>query len=291
MSGEIGSPSPEDMDPTPTDETPLNSEQIGNLFEEQANSDVEGPLYKIVDLDKSKLFVNFQFEFTTGGQFSDRLYGAVDPTPSEENERIHTLSRARIWSKSMDGVRFIKYGREAPPNLSPKYSSLNNLKDHTEWEGLEISDIINQTEPLSRGHIIYDYRHIKGSDVGFRAIYSHEGKLYALVGFNGPGVRETHFNLEDVTDARNSKQSVGGLTFSESEGRYHFSIKDEKGKEHYVVKLKDTINMYEVVAETGAERLWKHPNSPPEADDQWKNANFPQLLGIEIDPVLDIDIE
>lgn len=291
MNAEIDVPSPEEMGLTPSDEASTDVERIGNLFEEQVNRDIEGQQHEIVALDKSRLYVNLHKTYPSGSEVSNRIYGALDPSTGSDNEAFRNLSTAVIFSNESKNVTLAKFGREAPASLSPDYS---DPKVQNELEQLTFKGVFEQTITTNeQGNVGYLYTHIKGSEVGFGVTFDSAGKLARLTSFTGPHGFATRYDKAILYDnsALTPQQSKGNFSFSEAEGKYSLSLKDEQGNTHYIVRIPQLIAVAEVVEETRVDQIQKHPDSPPEADDQWRHANFPQLLGIEIEPVHDIDME
>ncbi len=288
MDDESYSPSPEERELTPADESPSNSEQIGNSFEEQVKSDLNGLNHEIVALDKTRFYVSTSRTFESGTVDINRIYGAVDPSTGADNISFRNLSRAGILSGENKSVMLVKMGREPPRSLSPDYF---DPEVKTEWEQLRFENVFEQMEPPNKEaaapSVGYDYKHIKGSEVGFSVTYDSDGKLNRVASYKGPHGFATHYSGETIKQTRSSQQSEGDLTFSESEGKYIFTLNDEGGKTHYVVKIPEAIEIPDIVEKTLVDLLQKRPDLPPEADDKWRQENFPELMGIEIVPELD----
>jgi len=187
-------------------------------------------------------------------------------------------------------VDFVKYGRGTPNTLNDRRLP---KQESTEIEILSLHGVFSKAHSFkdpkyqNLGDVKYTYFNIKGLSVGFDVSYDLDGNL-SYVHQQSEG--EKYHRREDLAGIRTSENPNGDLAYSKSEGKFHLALRNTQGNQEYTVEIPDTIDVDEITAETGAERLWEDPNAPPEADDQWRFANFPQIMGIKIEPVLS-DIE
>ncbi len=301
MSDEIDGPSPEDMGLNPSYEDATDSERLGNIFQGQLLRQLSGGEQEVTDLDKSKYYANIT-QIPRGyedgrGKRQTRLYGIYHPN---EEVRYHESgtgffdmqSRAEIetgWRYDPASVRFTKYGRNSVGHLNPNWEDMVDPTVHRESETLGYRQ--DYSDKYAEGRFGYSYYNIKGSEVGFYVGFDMNGDLKGLGATHPQGEQEESYNYEAIQEIKTSVQSDGKLSFSQPDGKYHFVLANKKGEKQYIIKIPESMDVYRVEDETEVRQFLDDPNRPPEADDIWRSANFTQLLGIEIEPAQDIEVE
>ena len=245
--------------------------------------------YEQVALDESRLFVHHKADWYGNEIEHDRSYFAYNPTA----ENFEEIANCNIQTKLFNKVEFSKVGR-----ISGRYDKeIDSLIVYfdSETPSLSYSITIFSGEPVEEGrpkkteiYQQFDYNQISWLQIdGPLADTDEEG--------NEP-LFETPEEIEELAQ----KASLEGgfklenedgetwavVTYKPAQRIFEIVFNDSQGQPAYLTTIPRDVDTQHVVDETSAKMLFENPESPTDIDEYWKRANFGELLGIKIEPVV-----
>ena len=307
--GEMGLP-PEDL------QTERGQEEIGEKFKAQLDKIEEKLLpppgdgwdHETIDVDESRLFINVRT--LRGGQIveNQRDYFRYDPT----SEGFEKASACVVSKLSFDKV--ISFSKDRRLVRTPFFRD-------TESEKLEFLafDVIKKGEIPGVNYELNFFSGEKVEEVGSTAdqqstaFTTQETNFSPSYNNNQLTGLEIHSpldessklddplaqSLEEVEELVSLASTENGyelvneanqvwarISYKDGEQAFVIEFYDSKGHSAYLVELPRVIDTQMIIDETRAKILYDNPELPSEVDEYWKKADFSNLLGIKVEPIV-----
>ena len=308
MGTEDLSPSPEEMG-IDSDEklkgSPTSKEtgqKESDLFEKFVSKDKDGvlpPGYEVVDLEKEKLFVIIKRAKEYDDDFR-RIYFAQ--AVEQESEEISFQEVAEAYIEENRIVEFTKTGRPSPGRY---FNETETLRFTSEYR-----------EDKNEFDLVYGLTDIKQDDRGsdetgrtsLDVVYDPQGNLILVFpkhkdiphgsSFTSYGFEFGYDNTEAMEELRQAAEEGRtleangvklGVAYSPDRKNFIFTMYDKQGEEDFTVTVPLSVNVTEIMEETGALNLLRNPTQPSEGvqgqgvgDTDWRYKSFSELTGVKL---------